>query len=39
MNGYRGTEVNCYDNTGHCDGIWDCPISGQDEKDCGKYNS
>ena len=30
-----GTEVNCYENTGQCDGIWDCPISGQDEKDCG----
>lgn len=37
--GSCGTEVNCYDNTDRCDGIWDCPISGQDEKYCSKYDS
>ncbi|KAH9507711.1 Low-density lipoprotein receptor- protein 12 [Bulinus truncatus] len=29
-------ESTCYPQNKHCDGFWDCPVRGGDEKDCQK---
>lgn len=30
------SEIDCFDNVNRCNGIWDCAISGEDEKNCGQ---
>ena len=33
------SEASCYNQSDACDGIWNCPLYGSDEKNCGKYHT